>query len=222
MIETCIYSNIGNRETNEDYVLSKSIGQDVSLHIVADGMGGYKAGDIASRTVAESICAAISRGDSINDAVRHANIDLREQKFQLDIPKMGTTIAGVLLSKSVASIFWSGDSRVYIYRDNKLLYQTEDHSLLNQMLKHRRLTTELEKKYGNIVTRAIMGNEEDGVEQHTESVSSGDEILICSDGLYKDCSIDYLIHTIRDDSYKANMQNELFADNHSFIYVKIV
>lgn len=221
MIENCTYTNVGNRETNEDYILSRNIGQDVSLHIVADGMGGYKAGELASKIVAENIYQAICNGCTIKDSVNAANLSLSEEKKALGVAKMGTTIAGVLISGLKASIFWSGDSRVYIYRKNEMFYRTDDHSLLSELSKHRRITTDIERKYGNIVTKAIMGNDTDEVEIYNMQLMSNDEILICSDGIYKDCSIEFLMDVIRLRTYETKLQNELFSDNHSFVYVKI-
>ena len=116
MIESYSYTNTGNRETNEDYVLSKEIGENISLHIVADGMGGYMAGDIASMTIAETMCQSLEHGADIKDAATAANYALGKKKIELSVSKIGSTIAGVLLNESKADIFWCGDSRVYIFR----------------------------------------------------------------------------------------------------------
>lgn len=76
---------------------------------------------------------------------------------------MGSTVAAVFLNGLQASIFWAGDSRVYVFRDKHLLYQTEDHSLLNELSRIRELSL-TKKRYKHIITRSIMGNADDKVD----------------------------------------------------------
>ena len=107
------YSNIGNREQNQDYLVSTKLGQDSSLHLVADGMGGYDCGDIASKIVGDSYVYGLSRNMSIEDATREASKNIQIERRNLGVAKIGSTVAGVLLCGMKATIFWAGDSRVY-------------------------------------------------------------------------------------------------------------
>lgn len=215
------YSNIGNREQNQDYLVSTKLGQDSSLHLVADGMGGYECGDIASKIVGDSYVYGLSRNMSIEDATREASNNIQIERRNLGVAKIGSTIAGVLICGMKATIFWAGDSRVYLFRNKEQLFQTEDHSILNELSRKRKLSFEERERYGHIITRSIMGNPADMVDTCEMTLQEGDELLICSDGLYNDCPIDYLIDTLREDRFDIDKQNDGFTDNHSLIYISL-
>lgn len=215
------YSNIGNREQNQDYLVSTKLGQDSSLHLVADGMGGYDFGDIASKIVGDSYVYGLSRNMSIEDATREASNNIQIERRNLGVAKIGSTVAGVLICGMKATIFWAGDSRVYLFRNKEQLFQTEDHSILNELSRKRKLSFEERERYGHIITRSIMGNADDKVDTCEMTLQEGDELLICSDGLYNDCPIDYLIDTLREDRFDIDKQNDGFTDNHSLIYISL-
>ena len=215
------YSNIGNREQNQDYLVSTKLGQDSSLHLVADGMGGYECGDIASKIVGDSYVYGLSRNMSIVDATREASNNIQIERRNLGVAKIGSTVAGVLICGMKATIFWAGDSRVYLFRNKEQLFQTEDHSILNELSRKRKLSFEERERYGHIITRSIMGNPDDMVDTCEMTLQEGDELLICSDGLYNDCPIDYLIDTLREDRFDIDKQNDGFTDNHSLIYISL-
>ena len=215
------YSNIGNREQNQDYLVSTKLGQDSSLHLVADGMGGYDCGDIASKIVGDSYVYGLSRNMSIEDATREASNNIQIERRNLGVAKIGSTVAGVLICGMKATIFWAGDSRVYLFRNKEQLFQTEDHSILNELSRKRKLSFEERERYGHIITRSIMGNADDRVDTCEMTLQEGDELLICSDGLYNDCPIDYLIDTLREDRFDIDKQNDGFTDNHSLIYISL-
>lgn len=215
------YSNIGNREQNQDYLVSTKLGQDSSLHLVADGMGGYDCGDIASKIVGDSYVYGLSRNMSIEDATREASNNIQIERRNLGVAKIGSTVAGVLICGMKATIFWAGDSRVYLFRNKEQLFQTEDHSILNELSRKRKLSFEERERYGHIITRSIMGNPDDRVDTCEMTLQEGDELLICSDGLYNDCPIDYLIENLREDRFDIDKQNDGFTDNHSLIYISL-
>lgn len=215
------YSNIGNREQNQDYLISTKLGQDSSLHLVADGMGGYDCGDIVSKIVGDSYVYGLSRNMSIEDATREASNNIQIERRNLGVAKIGSTVAGVLICGMKATIFWAGDSRVYLFRNKEQLFQTEDHSILNELSRKRKLSFEERERYGHIITRSIMGNPDDKVDTCEMTLQEGDELLICSDGLYNDCPIDYLIDTLREDRFDIDKQNDGFTDNHSLIYISL-
>lgn len=215
------YSNIGNREQNQDYLISTKLGQDSSLHLVADGMGGYDCGDIASKIVGDSYVYGLSRNMSIEDATREASNNIQIERRNLGVAKIGSTVAGVLICGMKATIFWAGDSRVYLFRNKEQLFQTEDHSILNELSRKRKLSFEERERYGHIITRSIMGNPDDKVDTCEMTLQEGDELLICSDGLYNDCPIDYLIENLREDRFDIDKQNDGFTDNHSLIYISL-
>lgn len=215
------YSNLGNREQNQDYLVSTKLGQDSSLHLVADGMGGYECGDIASKIVGDSYVYGLSRNMSIEEATREASNNIQKERRNLGVAKIGSTVAGVMICGMKATIFWAGDSRVYLFRNKEQLFQTEDHSILNELSRKRKLSFEERERYGHIITRSIMGNADDRVDTCEMTLLEGDELLICSDGLYNDCPIDYLIDTLREDRFDIDKQNDGFTDNHSLIYISL-
>ena len=215
------YTNIGSREVNQDYIVSESFGNDLILHLVADGIGGYECGEIASKVVGDSFIYGISRFLTLEETASIASVNLQKERNNLGIPKMGSTLAGVLFNKMDAKIFWSGDSRVYLFRNKEVIYQTEDHSIVNELSKIRELTFDERKRYAHVITRSFMGNDDDRLDIHEVTLQAGDELLICTDGLYKDCPIDYLMESIRTGLFDIDKQNDTFDDNHSLIYIKV-
>ena len=213
------YSNIGCREINQDSLASLSFEHDKSIHIVADGIGGYDCGEIASKIVCESYIHGLVNNLSIDEVTKDVSRDIQTECRNLGVSKMGSTVAAVFLNGLQASIFWAGDSRVYVFRDKHLLYKTEDHSLLNELSRVRELTFDEKKRYKHIITRSIMGNADDKVDHDKLDLCLGDEILICTDGMYNKCPIDYLMESIRMDKLDIKKQNDSFTDNHSFIYI---
>lgn len=215
------YSGIGRRIQNQDFILSKSIGENKSLFIVADGMGGYSHGDLAARTVAEGIFFSIFNGSSLQEAVKEANQDLQSEIIKLGNVKMGCCLAGLLLENGFAKIFWVGDSRIYQFRNGVEVFRTQDHTLISEMEKYGPVSYERRKKYGHVVTRAMMGAPEDEVDTTVLSVEKGDEFLICSDGIYNEIPIDVLLELIRLNTLQLEDRKDDFDDNHSFIYIEI-
>lgn len=198
-MEIIKYSNIGCREINQDCLASLSFDHDKSIHIVADGIGGYDCGEIASKIVCESYIHGLVNNLSIDEVTKEVSRNIQTECRNLGVSKMGSTVAAVFLNGLQASIFWAGDSRVYVFRDKHLLYQTEDHSLLNELSRVRELTFDEKKRYKHIITRSIMGNADDKVDHDNFELCFGDEILICTDGMYNEYPIDYLIESIRMD-----------------------
>ena len=218
-MEIIKYSNIGCREINQDCLASLSFDHDKSIHIVADGIGGYDCGEIASKIVCESYIHGLVNNLSIDDVTKEVSRNIQTECRNLGVSKMGSTVAAVVLNGLQASIFWAGDSRVYVFRDKHLLYQTEDHSLLNELSRVRELSFDEKKRYKHIITRSIMGNADDKVDHDNLELCFGDEILICTDGMYNEYPIDYLIESIRMDKLDIEKKNDSFTDNHSFIYI---
>ena len=158
---------------------------------------------------------------SLEESTSLASANMEKECHNLGVTKMGSTVAGILINKSEADVFWAGDSRVYIFRNHEVNYQTEDHSLVNDLSKVRQLTFDERKKYGHVITRSIMGKPDDRIDVYKTTLQSGDEILICTDGIYNDCPVDYLAESIRTGCFDIDKQNENFDDNHSLIFITI-
>ncbi|MGH2699649.1 MAG: Stp1/IreP family PP2C-type Ser/Thr phosphatase [Actinomycetota bacterium] len=174
------------REVNEDSFLVHE-----PLFVVADGMGGHVAGDIASTTAIDAIKeqAATARADDMNTLaglVLGANSRIWEKAEEdPSLRGMGTTCTLLLLDSSGAHFAHVGDSRAYLMRGGKLTQLTEDHTLVGRMVKEGRLSSEEAEKHPqrSIVTRALGVDPEVQVDLMTVDLAEGDRILICSDGL---------------------------------------
>lgn len=219
MMTSLEYSNIGNRKENQDFILIRNLGEDKVLYIVADGMGGYSHGSIAAKSVAESIADSLSEGNDIDGAVSFANHKLHQVISECNADKMGCCISGLLLNNGTGMGFWVGDCRIYQFRNGEQIYVTEDHSLVAQLEKHKKLTIAQKKRYGHIVSRAIMGGENDNVDQVKLDVQPDDEIILCTDGIHKGIPIDALLEMIHTNTFQ--LDDSEFDDNNSFTYIRI-
>ncbi|WP_039764440.1 MULTISPECIES: Stp1/IreP family PP2C-type Ser/Thr phosphatase [unclassified Caldicellulosiruptor] len=193
-------SEIGNvRTNNEDYYLIfKSNDDSFSIFLVADGMGGHNAGEVASslacKYVLEYLLINLKRFNEIakeviKEAYSYANQKITE--LQVENPLwfgMGTTLAGVFLLKGKVIISNVGDSRVYLINAEKIMQITEDHSLVYEMYKDGKITKEeiYTHPQKNIITRAIGVDKEieiDIYELTQEELGERWCILLCTDGL---------------------------------------
>lgn len=185
------YTGKGLRKTNEDYIKSEILSDSISLHIVADGMGGYEYGEVASKTATEAIFQFITdstiQGDIpalIQQAVEFANSQILTLRNQYHT-KLGTTIAGVLIIDSAAYAFWLGDVQIQHFRDSKQLFISESHTLINEMKKNGSVSTKEIERYKHIVTKLLSGTPLDSLLPVVEiQLQKGDIICISSDGLY--------------------------------------
>jgi protein phosphatase len=210
-------SDVGRkREHNEDsYVI---VGED-DLFVVADGMGGHAAGEVASRIAVNAIAdfIASTRRDAeitwpyeydtsisvasnrLKTSIRIANqkiIDTIAQRR--DLEGMGTTLVSVLLSDRTACVAHVGDSRSYHVRNGELSQLTGDHSWVNEQIKLGFLTKEdaVRHPFRNVVTRALGSKEDVQVDLVEKPLEPGDSILLCSDGLNTMVDDDTICSTI--------------------------
>ena len=174
------------REGNEDSLLIEE-----PLFVVADGMGGHLAGDVASSTAVEVIAdrwrqSNMSEEDALRAAVREANSAIWERS-QADpgLRGMGTTLTLVRVDDSKARLAHVGDSRAYLFRGGELSQLTEDHTMVGRMVREGRLTREDAEHHPqrNIITRALGVDTDVDVDTFSLDLVEGDRILICSDGL---------------------------------------
>ncbi len=195
-MEIYTFSAKGRRENNEDYLLNRQLLSGYSIHLLADGMGGHEHGEIASLLACEAIAGYLAPNlansdivSTLQQSVSTANSIMYDKSQQLGA-KMGTTIAGTLIQGNKAYIFWLGDVRIYHFRNNQLLFQSEDHSLINDMQKQGSVSALNLERYKNIVTRSITGTPEHDELVVTETnCNSGDTLLLCSDGLWQNWDI---------------------------------
>lgn len=203
MIEVVRLSDVGlRRDHNEDAVASDL---ETGLVVLADGMGGYKAGEVASEIAVLTLVSGLrdgmlelSSGETdtetgfmkeslvLRETVAKANSAIYNvSRTQPQCAGMGTTLVAAVFADNRVGVGHIGDSRMYRLRDEVLTQLTEDHSLLNEQLKAGLITPEQAKVSNNknLVTRALGIDPEVELELHEFDVESGDIYLLCSDGL---------------------------------------
>jgi serine/threonine protein phosphatase PrpC len=223
------YTNKGAREYNQDFTLHRSIGNGGHIFIVADGMGGYAVGDIAAKSVSESIFEYVDEHIKekspeilLHEAVIFANSELEFRRFSYGGVQMGTVIVVMLLIGSNAYVTWLGDSRLYHYRGNKLCFLTTDHSMLNKLKRTRVLTPQDIDRFSAIVTQCIMGDDNLGnVPVHNFTLETGDVVFMCSDGIHKVIEPRSLPKDDDELMEFLNKNVEKFDDNYSLIKIVI-
>jgi serine/threonine protein phosphatase PrpC len=216
------------RDHNEDAVASDA---EMGLVVLADGMGGYKAGEVASEIAVLTIVAELkeamlgmepgqvdpitemqAEGLLVTEAVRKANESIYHvSQDQPQCAGMGTTLVMGLFTNNKILVGHIGDSRMYRLRDEEFRQLTEDHSLLQEQLNSGLITPEQAKTSANknLVTRALGVDPEVELELHEYDVEVGDIYLLCSDGL-SDLVEDEEIHEILK-TLNANLE---LAANH--------
>lgn len=182
------FSNKGKRKNNQDYLFSKSINPDCILNMVVDGMGGYEYGDVASKLVAENIHTYLSTINDISEkeiqkAVNKSNLIIKQKSDDLNA-KIGATLGGAIILKDKAFLFWVGDVKIIHLRNNKLLFETHSHTLINQMISNGSLINNIER-YKHVVTRSVSGSiKESIIDCHlVNNLLPKDIIIIYSDGV---------------------------------------
>lgn len=177
------------RRRNED---AFAVHLDLGLFVVADGMGGHAAGEVASRVAVEAVAAHVHAGtasravDLLVEAVRAANhAVLDASRADIHAHDMGTTIASVLVRGDRVVVAHVGDSRVYRHRKGRLETLTDDHSLVAECVRSGYLTPEraLSFPYKHFITRSLGADDRLEVDVRVIEAQPGDVILLCSDGL---------------------------------------
>lgn len=193
-------TNLGNyRENNEDSIDVKAF-PDLTVAVVADGMGGQAAGEIASKKAVEIIprelrktLATANNAEGTKHSLRKAIVQANEEIMamgQLDkeMRNMGTTVVMAVWRKA-GELFVTGvgDSRVYLIRNRKITQLTVDHSLAQALVEAKTISAAeaKEHKFRNVLWK-YLGSKEvgDGPEVRAEAVQAGDRFLLCTDGLH--------------------------------------
>lgn len=194
MLKTFSLTDIGRkRAVNQDYIFTseKPVGGLKSLFIVADGMGGHKAGDMASKLTVETMLTQIAgageeREESIlAQAIGEANTAIRK-KAASDVryEGMGTTVVAAAIDGNRMVVANVGDSRLYVV-GRRMRQVTRDHSLVEEMVRMGGLTHEGARNHPdkNIITRAVGAADTVEPDFFRVELSEGELVLLCTDGL---------------------------------------
>lgn len=174
------------RQANEDSYLARS-----PLFVVADGMGGAQAGEVASLTAIQAFQGGLPNGDpesSIEATIKSANRNIHDQAHaDPSLSGMGTTITVAMVDSDSEQVVIGhvGDSRAYRLRDGIIQRLTKDHSLVEEMRRRGQITEEQAEDHPqrSIITRALGPEPEVQVDLATVPAEPGDIFLLCSDGL---------------------------------------
>jgi PPM family protein phosphatase len=173
------------RRANEDSLLARS-----PLFVVADGMGGAQAGEVASRIAVESFSRGLDDAArpelALSELVLAANSRIHELSHSnAEQAGMGTTLTAVYVGEQEVAIAHVGDSRAYCLRGGELLRLTDDHSLVDELVRQGRLTPEeaVEHPQRSVITRALGPETTVDVDTRSFRARAGDVYLLCSDGL---------------------------------------
>ena len=196
MIKAVSKTDIGKlRQLNQDFVFTSvyPLGALDNLFLVADGMGGHKAGDYASKCAVETIIEMCSKSrgkkmvTAISDAINEANTRIRRKAMEdVNMVGMGTTAVLATVNNDTLIVANVGDSRLYIISAEKTITQiTRDHSLVEEMVRMGGIDRVSARNHPdkNIITRAIGATGNVNIDFFEVSLKEGDVILMCSDGL---------------------------------------
>jgi PPM family protein phosphatase len=182
---TCKTDTGRQRRDNEDNAFARA-----PVFVVADGMGGAQAGEVASRIAIEAFERGLpdkgSPEERLATRVREANNQIYERsRADRQRAGMGTTLTAAYVDDAHVAIAHVGDSRAYLFRDGTLQRLTQDHSLVDELVRRGKLTEEqaAEHPQRSIITRALGPEPDVEVDTWTYPARPGDVILLCSDGL---------------------------------------
>ena len=195
MIKTFSVTNIGKRrKLNQDFVYTSEepVGHLPNLFVVADGMGGHKAGDYASKLAVTTMVEEIAGSDEtipeklLGRAIETANGKVRESAEKMpELEGMGTTVVAASCDGETLSIANVGDSRLYIVGGHEIRQITRDHSWVEEMVRRGGLGRDEARNHPdkNIITRAVGAEDTVKADFFSVKLEEGDLILMCTDGL---------------------------------------
>lgn len=196
MIKTAFASSTGRvRETNQDYVDVFKNHKDITMAVVCDGMGGHQGGDVASTMAVSHLGHSFSKTDFEDPEIakKWLNVQLKLENEVIletadrfsDLNGMGTTIVVAMAFAEKILIGHLGDSRAYIYGNGQFKQITEDHSLVNELIKIGEITEQQARNHPqkNIITETLGVSNGINPEFSLLEVHAGDIFLLCTDGL---------------------------------------
>lgn len=212
------------RKRNEDYfyIPNKTKGvEDIAM--VADGMGGHNAGDLASRMVVEHILEYfyqhknnIKSIDDVRDAIHQAMQNANQKVYEYSITDamysgMGTTLTLAYFFEDTVCIGHVGDSRGYIIREGELKQITKDHSLVQELLENGSITPDEMQHHPqkNVITRALGTDKHVRIDYYEVKMQPNDALILCTDGLLNHVNIEDKIEFIMSNRLPQHIAEKL-------------
>ncbi len=188
------------RKHNEDSLLNRP---EASLWVVADGMGGHKAGDVASQLIVNTLKDLSPTEplenyiEEVERCLQNVNTKLRQLAAkEYGNQLVGSTVVGLVCDSQHCAFLWAGDSRLYRLRDNKLQQLTQDHCADNEQS-----ASDWSVKSSNVITRAIGADDRLELDMEMTDVLEGDVFLLSSDGLDKEMSFKEIEHIMQTNAH---------------------
>jgi len=203
------------RNINEDSILEKP---ELGLWVVADGMGGYDAGEIASSMIVDALeeITYLESLDESVDLIENNLIDVNHKileycKNSLDQKMMGSTVVSLIIRGRNGACLWAGDSRLYRYRNDELRQISRDHSHVEELIQQGLLKEEEAQNHpeSNVITRAVGAQDVINIEVNTFDIQIGDVFLLCSDGLYNSVNSNDITFCLRTGDVNEGAKNLL-------------
>ncbi|MDF2556278.1 MAG: protein phosphatase [Bacillales bacterium] len=222
-------SDIGLVRTKNEDSLVVLQNHDMTLAVIADGMGGHLGGQKASNLAIEVIQSAWENVEQsflpaeaenwIHETIAVANETVfNYSRENSEYEGMGTTVVLALITGGNATIGNIGDSRCYLFENNELSQITEDHSFINYLIKSGEITVEdaVHHPRKNVLTRALGTNEKVEIDTKTIQLENSSTLLLCSDGLYGKVNLDFLVEQLKNETTleeKTNLYIEEAKNN---------
>ncbi|MEG6615243.1 Stp1/IreP family PP2C-type Ser/Thr phosphatase [Peptococcaceae bacterium 1198_IL3148] len=179
------------RPNNEDNLL---ICPDIGLFVVADGMGGHRAGEVASKQaltyLEKQLRLALSYSNDLAEKLKETITKVNQYIYEMScqdnsLQGMGTTITACLIKDDLAMVAHVGDSRAYLIRDNTIKQVTDDHSLVGELVKNGSISEELAQVHPrrNVLTQAIGVSPNVDADIYQVPLQARDQLMLCTDGL---------------------------------------
>ena len=202
--QSAVRSHVGNvRELNEDAYCDHA---EQGIWCIADGMGGYEAGEVASNMVVNAVSDAVDKVVAATDldqkvagltaAIQSANTCLtQERTLAPDSGVMGCTVLAVVISGAECACVWAGDSRLYLLRENGLYQLSKDHSVVQELLDKGLIAADERETHPqrHVITRAVGANPELELDFLALDLLPDDVLMLCSDGLYSEIGPDLIM-----------------------------
>ena len=214
------------RNNNQDafIIVNENISSLPNLYIVADGMGGHLAGEVASQTSIKAFCAYINNtkasGDDLGaylaEAALYANTKVFEDSLKnSEYMGMGTTFTAMTISKNIGYITHIGDSRIYLINNHEIKLLTTDHTYADELIRLGRITKQEALYHPNkhVLTRALGTDEEVKVDTFVFEITKGDKLLMCTDGLSNMIHEDEMKEIVLNRDAEVAINNLIMAAN---------
>lgn len=212
------------REENQDYVgVFKNLDK-LTFAIVADGIGGHQGGDVASSMAVSHIGRHFEETsfDTPLMAVQWLSSEVRDENAQIiakaeqftDLHGMGTTLVAAIIFDDQMIVANIGDSRGYLNRDGKLSQLTEDHSLVNELVKRGAITEDEARTHPqkNIITRTLGISDDADIDVNLYKFKDKDRLLLCTDGLSNMVENDQMLSVLESDTSTDQKCEQLIND----------